>query len=616
MRIRTNSERLGEALRNSFKAAEPPPDLLVSEWSDEYRFLSKDDSAEPGKYRTSRCEPLRGIMDAQNDPTVQTIEFMKPAQIGYTTLLGNVIGYYMDQDPSPMLVIMPTVNTAKSWSKDRLAPMLRDTPQLRGKVKDPRSRDSGNTILHKEFPGGRLTIVGANAPAELASRPIRIVLNDEVDRFPLSASDEGSPQKLAGKRQTTFWNKKTFNGSTPTVKGLSAIEKGYERSDKRRFYVPCEHCHEPQILHWQNVKWDKNDDDEHLPHTAHYQCEHCGTLWTDAERWAAVQKGQWIATAPFNGVAGFHLSQLYSPWVKLQEIVQEFVDAQGKPEELQVFVNTVLAETWEEQGEKVDADGLKARIENYDHFALPDGVWLMTAGVDVQGDRLEIELVGWGEGDENWGVRYEVLYGDPAQAQVWDDLEEVLFDRYWTENGRLVRVAATCVDMGGHHADEVLSFAEKHTKKYVFAVKGQAGARPVWPKRASRSKDRRKMWSIGVDTAKESVTGRFKIKEEGPGYSHLPNTYDDVWFAQATSEQVVTRYREGRPYRVWVLQSGKRNEAFDCRVYAYAARCSLPKNRLKPSSIVIEQTDGREVIADEVLKKRKGRGRRVRSKGI
>ncbi len=596
--------------------------MSVSEWADERRQLSSEASAEPGRWRTDRAEYQRGIMDAVTDPTVSEIVCKKGTQIGWTEIVNNVVGYFMDLDPSPILIIQPTVELAKSWSKERLAPMLRDTPALVGKVREARSRDSKNTVLHKEFDGGHLTAVGANAPSGLASRPIRIVLNDETDRYPVSAGTEGDPQKLASKRQQTFWNRKTLKGSAPVLKEISPITRDYELSDKRRFFVPCAHCGTFQSLSWQQVKWDKRKDNndktlEHFPDTAHYQCEHCGELWTDAERWKSVEQGEWRATAPFTGVAGFHLSQFYSPWVKLREVVKEFLEAQGRPELLQIWTNTVLGEPWEEKRETVDAAGLKSHIEDYEPYELPDGVLFAVAGIDVQDDRLEIEVVAYGEADETWGVLHDVLYGDPSQATVWANVEELLFDRYWTASGRLVKVRATCVDYGGHHGQQVSAFAEKHKRRRVYATKGVAGPRLIWPKRATRGKHTNSLRLIGVDTAKDSIYGRYKIENPGPGYCHLPPSYDDEWFDQATVEYVVTRYREGRPYRVWVCPKGKRNEALDLRVLAHAARMSLGNRQIQPSKVVAETIEAREVVAQrETDAGQTKRGRRVRSRGI
>lgn len=591
----------------------PSPRLDLSEWADRNRYLSREGSAEPGRWSTSRAEYQRGIMDAITDPGIERVVVMKGAQIGWTEIINNGLGYYVDHDPSPVLVIQPTVEMAEAWSKERLAPMIRDTPVIRGKFKDPRSRDSGNTLRHKEFEGGYIAIIGANAPAGLASRPIRVVLSDEIDRYPLSAGTEGDPLKLAEKRQATFWNRKTLLGSTPTVKGVSVIEREFGQSDMRRFFVPCPHCDERQSLSWSQVKWDQDSDGRHAPATAHYMCEHCGALWTDVERWGAIRHGEWKATAPFSGTAGFHISQLYSPWVKLERMVREFVEAKGNPALLQVWVNTVLGETWEEQGEAVEAHGLRQHCEQYGENDLPEGVHYATAGIDVQGDRLECEIVGWGTGDESWGVRYEILYGDPAQQAVWNELDDLLQEKFWTAEGRLVRVRAACIDTGGHHSAQVISFCRARMKRMIWPVKGASGPRPIWPKRASKSTNTKEnIWLVGVDTAKDAIYGRFRIKTEGPGYCHLPMDYDDDWFVQATAEKVVTRYREGRPYRVWVLESGKRNEALDCRVYAMAARMSLEPRHTRPSTVRYdkEQDVPVQTVEKQIV------GRRMRSRGI
>ncbi|MGE0022098.1 MAG: phage terminase large subunit family protein [Hyphomicrobium sp.] len=598
----------------------------MSEWSDKYRILSPEDSAEPGQWRTSRMEPMRAIMDCFNEPLVEEIALQKGTQIGFTAVLGNIIGYTMDQDPSPMLLMQPTKAMAEEWSKARLAPMLRDTPRLAGKVRDPKSRDSGNTILSKEFPGGRLAIIGANAPAEIASRPIKLVLCDETDRYPASAGTEGDPMKLAEKRQETFWNRKRFKGSSPTVKGQSAIEREYARSDKRRYYVCCHKCNHAQTLRWEQVKWDKvkGEDGKHVhhPETAHYQCEQCGELWTDAERWHAVsvapRKGAgWKATAPFRGIAGFHLSQLYSSWVKLDKMVTEFLTAYGKlpgtypdPNLMKVFTNTVLAETWEEQGETVDKEGVANRAEPYGPDDLPDEAVLATAGVDVQDNRLEVQIVAWGADDEAWAARYEVLFGDPAQETVWEELDELLKEPLQTVSGRLVRVRAACVDAGGHFAAQVHAFCRSRLARRIYQINGANGARMIWPVRQSRSKYG-SVYLIGVDTAKDAIYGRLKIParapgEPNPGFIHFPlpseesgtEGFGSDYYEQLTVERVETRYREGKPYRVWVKKNGQRNEALDTIVYALAARKSLPW-KIRGSKILAAKPEDEPAPAEE-----------------
>jgi phage terminase large subunit GpA-like protein len=588
------SPALAAVARRFLERLKPSPRLKVSEWADQYRQLSREASSEPGRWRTSRAEYQRGIMDAIGDPAVKRVVVMKGSQVGWTEIVNNAVGYFSHHDPSSMLMIQPTVEMAEAWSKERLAPMIRDTSVMKGLFKDPRSRDSGNTLRQKQFDGGYVAIIGANAPAGLASRPIRVVLADEVDRYSASAGTEGDPIKLAEQRQATFWNRRTLIGSTPGVKTRSIIEREYKRSDMRRFYVPCPHCSEPQTLEWRQVKWDKAANGDHLPDTAHYQCEFCGVLWTDAERWDAIRAGEWRASAPFAGTAGFHVSQIYSPWLPMATMVRQFVDAQGNPLELMVFVNTVLGETWEEQGEAVGSHVLKSHRESYGPDDLPEGVHYATAGVDVQGDRLEVEIVGWGVADESWGIRYDVLPGDPAQLAVWNRLDELLKEQFWTESGRLVRVRAAAIDTGGHHGAQVLAFCRPRAQRLIYPIKGAAGARPVWPKRSSKTGDSKdRIWLVGVDTAKDAIYGRFRIAmPDGgavtvPGYCHLPQDYDEEWFEQVTSERVMTRYKEGRPYRVWVIEKGKRNEALDCRVYAFAARMSLDARMTKPSTITV-----------------------------
>ena len=349
-------QKIRGIIRQAFNCWKCPPKLTISEWADLYRYLSPEASAEPGKYKTSRAEYQRGIMDAFSDPQVTRIVVMSSAQVGKTEILNNIVGYYIDQDPSTILNLQPTLEMAQTWSKDRLAPMVRDNPCLTKKVKSSKSKDSDNTILHKLFPGGHITMVGANSPAGLASRPIRIVLCDEVDRYPVSAGAEGDPVNLAIKRTTTYWNKKIGLFSTPTIKGVSRIEKAFAESDQRYYYVPCPHCGVYQRLRWGHVKYSKDNIKE-----AYYECEHCGGHLSDSDRYRAIARGYWEAQEEFKGVAGFHLNELYSPWRKLADIVQDFLDAKDKPDTLKTWVNTSLGETWEEAGESVDPDSLESR---------------------------------------------------------------------------------------------------------------------------------------------------------------------------------------------------------------------------------------------------------------
>ncbi|MFO7278681.1 MAG: phage terminase large subunit family protein [Pseudomonadota bacterium] len=509
-------------------------------------------------------------MDAACDPLVQEVVVMKSAQVGWTETINNTIGYHIDQDPAPILLLQPTLEMAESWSKDRLAPMIRDTPVLRGRIADPKSRDSGNTLLHKKFPGGHLTIVGANSPAGLASRPIRILLCDEVDRFPASAGTEGDPIDLARRRTATFRNRKILMGSTPTVKGASRIEAAFEQSDQRYYYVPCLHCGEFQRLVWSQVRWE-----EGRPETAVYVCQHCGAVLTDADKPEMLRRGEWRPSQPFAGIAGFHISELYSPWSTWPEMAAAFLRAKKFPETLQTWVNTALGETWEESGETIEPGSLLERRGPHGPQNVPSAVLLLTAGVDVQDDRVEIQLNGWGAEEENWIIEQHVIRGDPGKADLWHDVDAYLQRRFRTDTGVDLQIESTCIDSGGHFTQQVYEFVVSRKRRRVFAIKGMAGpGRLAWPRKATRTpKSRANVYVIGVDTIKGILYGRLeKIAEPGPGYIHLPASADDEFCRQLTSEQRVRTYVKGRPVIVWKPRAeGIAQEAQDCWIYAYAA---------------------------------------------
>ena len=538
-------------------------------------------------------------MDAVNDPDSEMIVIMSSAQVGKTEIINNIVGYYIHQDPAPMLLVQPTEKLAESWSIDRLSPMLRDSKIFENLVKDPRSRDSGNKILYKRFPGGHITMAGSNSPSSLASRPVRIVLCDEVDRYPLSAGSEGDPVNLAKKRATTFWNRKIILTSTPTIKDISRIEAAYLQSDQRRYYIPCPSCGEYQTLKWGQIHWekDKNTDENKdrarninklenkykfdnketaidKPETAHYVCVVNGCVIYDNEKSAMLSLGKWRAenkVAATAKIVGFHLNELYSPWVSWSQIVTEFLKAKLLPETLKTWVNTTLGETWEERGESIAEDSLLARCENWGDTA-PNEVVFVTAGVDVQNDRLEVEIVGFGAGQESWSLDYRVIHGDPARAEVWNDLDYILEKPIKHQSGVTLRIACVCVDSGGHHTGEVYTYCKKRQLRRVFAIKGAATrGRPIVSRPSTSNRMRVKLFLIGTDTAKEMIYSRFKITKPGPGYCHFPSHYDEQYFKQLTAEQVVTRYHKGYPVRVWEKPAGRRNEALDCRVYAIAA---------------------------------------------
>lgn len=545
----------------------------MSQWADQFRRLSPEASSEPGRWVTDRAPYQRGMMNAVNEPGVSEVVYMTSSQIGKTEIINNIIGYFAHQDASPMLLIQPTLDMAETWSKDRLAPMIRDTDVLTELFGDPRSRDSNNTLLHKKFPGGHITMAGANSPSSLASRPIRIVLLDEEDRYPHSAGTEGDPGSLAQKRTTTFWNRLLVTASTPTIEDESKIESRYQQSDQRKFYVPCPECDAFQVLGWPQIKFKKGK-----PETTYYECEHCKANLKESDKMWMLSHGEWRAEAAFNGIAGFHISELYSPWVKWSEMVAGFLKAKRLPETLKVWVNTSLGETWKDKTEGVDPSGLLGRKENWGRVA-PEGVIVITAGVDVQDDRLEAEVIGWGVGQESWSLQYHVLHGDPAQSKVWEDLDNVLTQTVKTSDGRILPVSSACVDSGGHQTQRVYEYCKNREYNRIYAIKGASQiGKPLVSKFSKANKLRVKLFTIGTDTAKQMIYSRLKIHQPGAGYCHFPADYPEEYFKQLTAERIQTRFVNGHPTRIWVMPKGRRNEALDCRVYGMAALHILNPN--------------------------------------
>jgi phage terminase large subunit GpA-like protein len=533
----------------------PPPRQSVSEWANANRRLSPESAAEPGQWDTDRVPYLRGIMDATNDPNIHTIVVMSSAQVGKTEAINNVVGYHIDLAPCPMLLVYPTGETAEDYSKDRLAPMIRDTPCLDAKVRDVKSRSSNNTLRKKMFPGGLLTLVGANAPAGLRSKPIKIVLFDEVDSFPASAGTEGDPVDLAIKRTTTFWDRKIVMVSTPGIKGVSRIEKAWKESNQQRYFVPCPHCHKFIHLVWSCVTWDKGKPEMLL-----------------AGQWRPTWKTDEGAD-PQEGVAGFHLNELYAPWANTTfgDVAKAHVKAVRKgAETLKVWVNTSLGETWEAEGDSVDWEILHNRREQWNGL-VPEGVAFLTAGVDIQKDRIELEVVGWGIDDESWSVDYRVLIGDTESPEVWDQLDRALLETYTHATGNELTISATGVD-SGYKTDKVHAFCLKRWSRNVFAVKGEAGAsKPLFVRPARPKPGKCPLFRVGVDTAKDSLYDRLNHTDPGPGYCHFPMERTEDYFRQLTVEKQITKYSHGHGMKVWIKPSGARNEALDCRNYATAA---------------------------------------------
>jgi len=588
---RNSTEKLFKNLTSDILA--PPPDLTISEWADNFRKLSSEASAEPGQWRTNRAPYQREIMDCILDPELKKVVVMSSAQVGKSEILLNTLGYHIDYEPCPILLVQPSEQRAKDFSKERIAPMIRDTSVLRRKVADSKSRDGGNTTLHKSFPGGYVALGGANAPSGLASKPVRILLADEIDRFPTSAGSEGDPLSLAEKRTNNFYNSKKVFVSTPTIKGISRIEAEFELSTQEHWNLPCPSCGEYQPLRWAQISFDP----------VGHRCKECGFLsseykWKDG-------KGKWIAEDPDASFRGFHLNEFVSPWSPWSKIISDFKEAKKKgPEKLKVWTNTALGETWEEDGEQLEEDELFARSEYYS-ADIPEGVKVLTAAVDVQDDRFEIEVVGWGAGRESWGIEYHKIYGDLKQQKVWNDLDEYLCRTWENDEGVRFSIACTCIDSGGHFTTEVYHFCSPRESRRVFAIKGEGGSgehKPLLNGVTKRKREKVNLFKVGVDEGKAKVMSRLQIDEKGPGYCHFPkgNGYNLDYFKGLTAEKSVVRFTKGVAHQVW-KKVRERNEPIDLRVYNTAAleilRPNLEESRTGQTKKVRKRKRKRGVVS-------------------
>lgn len=560
----------------------PKEALRLSGWADRHFYLSAESAAEPGRWETLPYQ--RGIMDAMTDPEVELVAVPKSARVGYTKMVNCLIGYHIHQDPCPIMVVQPTESDAVGYSKDEIAPMIRDCPVLTGLVSEPRAKDSNNTLQSKAFPGGVLQIIGANAPGGFRRVSRRVVIFDETDGYPPSAGKEGDQIKLGMKRTEYYWNRKIVAGSTPTEKP-SRIETLFHQTDQRRYFVPCPQCGEFQYLKWGGkdapfgIKWPEGKPDQ-----AYYVCEFNGCYIDHAQKREMIEQGEWRATAEAKrkGWVGFHIwaAYSYSPNATWAHLVYEFLEAKDDPNKLKTFVNTTLGEAWEEKGEKVDATGLSKRAEDYDAQTLPEGVLMLTAGVDVQADRIELEILGIGEGEETWSIDYVVLSGDPTHDTVWQMLDTHLLHRTFTHSsGQQMRIARAFVDSGdGNRTERVYSYTKPREALGVYACKGMGTEGKLMATQSSAKNGegyKQTLYIVGTYTAKDLHYGRLKISEPGPGYCHFPKRYALNYYQQLTIEEKRTRFNKGFPVKEWWKPDGARNEALDCRVYAMSAFASL-----------------------------------------
>jgi phage terminase large subunit GpA-like protein len=633
------------------KVLRPPPRMSIPDWADTYRHLSSSVGAVGGRWQTHRVEVARGPMMAVTEPGVEIVSVMSCTQIMKTEVLLNTLGYFAHLDPCPILLLEPKDEMAQAFSKERFGPMVSSSPALRD-LFDTRTRNSEDTILNKRFPGGFLAMTSAGSPTNLAMRAIRVVLEDEVDKY--ETTKEGDPILLAEERTSTFRDSAVkIRACSPTWEDGSRIYKSWRESDQRRPYVCCPACgHEQTLGFFTHVHWEKHGEGEertheHKPETAAIHCEACGVEWSESDRLKMMTtKGaiRWFQTRPFvcgckdehgeprmdrqdpmtdrlwewdadnqigyalckhcgkravsNRHAGYTASKLYSPFISVVALVMKWLEAKDDPESKQTFYNTQLGMPFKAETIK-DANfhELAQRAEIYDEtdrFKLPAGVVALTAGVDVQPGsntslgRLECEVVGWGLGEESWSVETKVFDGDPAQPYVWKELDDYLLSAFPHEAGFNMGVMAACIDSGGHNTNEVYAFARPRMGRNIWAIKGASDRSgqwsPIWP--GSEKEKQHKKFRVGfrpiilgVNAAKEAIRQRLLVAKPGPGYCHFPVGRPDGWYEQLTSEDLVKETKAGITIRSWKPKPGRRNEALDCRVYAYSALHGLYRTR-------------------------------------
>ena len=606
----------------SEKGLKPQPKTSTSVWADSYRMLSAGISAEPGRWKTSRAPYQQEIMDAFTQPGVNKVVVMSSSQIGKSDIMNNVIGRFAHLDPCPIMMIQPTIEMAEDFSKSRIAPMIRDTKVLNGLFYDIKSkngkgeaktRDGNNTILSKIFPGGRLIMCGANSPAGLASRPVRILLADEVDRFPASAGGEGDPVGLAEKRMTTFWNRVMGLFSTPTNEGESRIADEYLAGTQEEWQHQCPNCGEYHALRYVDMEADYSEHEDKkkrkiiVVNDVKWVCPDCGFKFSEQEIKTTLQK--YVPQNPEaiqNGIRSFWLNAFTSPWLSWKQIMTEWLEARGDANREKVIVNTRFGEPYSLNDNTIDALPLMKRREQYG-AALPDGVLLLTAAVDTQDNRLEYEVCGWGFGEACWGIVKGMILSKPDEAATWQELNGILDRIYTFANGIGMKIARTFIDSGGHYTEFVYRYCEKNLGSGRFPIKGYAN-RPGIPLVYKLGKDvacKVPLVILGVDDGKQQVFNRLGVEEIGDKYFHFGHDgdedlpyrgYDEVYFKGLLSEEKRLVKRNGVLKNVWIPKSGVRNEPLDLRVYNLAAMQSM-----KPDwSLLYEQLYGEKPPADYV----------------
>lgn len=554
-----------------------PPRRSVSGWADARRRLPSKGASEPGRWRTARVPFVREIMDAlsPHDPTRRVV-FMKSTQVAGTEAGLNWTGSTIEDSPAPMMIVQPTIDIAERFSKQRVAAMIDATPELRARVAPARSRDSGNTTLLKEFAGGILVIAGANSAAGLRSMPIKNLMLDEVDAYPVDLDGEGDPVELAERRTSTFPRRKVLLVSTPTIKGASRIDDEWQASDQRHYHVPCPHCGHFQRLVWGQLSWPEGH-----PEQAAYACRQCGVLIEEHRKTAMLAAGVWIAEHPGRPVRGYHINALYTP-IGLGDTwgdhAARFIAVKGDPAKFKTWINTTLGEPWEDRSRSLHGDALAARAEPVPLRTVLAGYLILTLGVDVQPDRLSCSLWAWGRGERGWLVDRMVLPGDPNHPDVWDRLDTLRHTPVRNGAGIDLRIAMTAIDTGGSNTHAVYAYVRARRHDRVIGIKGasQAG-KPVLGRpskvdvnwKGQVLKQGAEVWLVGTDTAKHALIARLvgDAEQTDPEQRLLrwPTGLPDDFFAELSAEVFDPRLKR------WTLIKGRRNEGLDELVYAFAA---------------------------------------------
>ncbi|WP_406736439.1 phage terminase large subunit family protein [Thioclava sp. GXIMD4215] len=548
---------------DALRALMPPPRLRLSEWIEREVILPEGVSSQPGPVRLWPFQ--RDIADAIGDPLIERVTLVKPVRVGFTTLLSSAVASFVANDPAPILALLPAESDCRDYVVSDIEPIFGASPVVSEALRGDFDEAGRNTLLSRRFPGGSLKVVAAKSPRNLRRHNVRFLLMDEVDG--MAPTPEGSPLLLAERRTLSFPDRKIVLGSTPVHEETSHVLRSYAQSDQRVFEVPCPECGIFTEITWDQISWPEGE-----PEAAYWCCPHCAAQVEERHKPAMIEAGQWRVTRPeVEGHAGFRMNALISlhanaSWGKL---AKEFVASKDDPTTLQTFVNTILGQGWRSEGDELDEEGLAARAEPFGLSKVPAEVLALTVGCDVQHDRLELTYIGWTEAGGMLVLAHRVIWGAYDANETWAEADTLLRETFPHELGGRIGINATAIDAGdGTSMHTVTGFCRPRTARKIFAIKGAAGNRPVIERAGSKTKTGARLWIVGVDTVKAQLFARLPRA----GHVRFAKDLPAVWFEQVASERAVVRYSRGQPVRSFERIPGKRAEALDCAVYAYAAR--------------------------------------------